>query len=133
MEPSQLALWEAQLRNVELPDGDIHHRLLMSCPLLLRSTLLCHHLVLCHRKALCHHLVLCHQKVLCHLMVEGFHQTKHRMQTSLHPLLGSSRLDRHNNPKQRCVYDSMMNFHLRMPQKEVLTLHQVQQCGDEVS
>jgi hypothetical protein len=67
------------------------------------------------------------------LMVEGFHQTKHRTQTSLHPLLGSSRLDRHNNPKRRCVFGSMTNFHLRMLQREVLTLHQVQQCGDEVS
>jgi hypothetical protein len=55
------------------------------------------------------------------------------MQTSLHPLLGSSRLDRHNNPKQRCADDPMMNFHLRMLQREVLTLHQVQQYGDEVS
>jgi hypothetical protein len=67
------------------------------------------------------------------LMVEGFHQSKHRTQPAHQPLLGSSRLDRHNNPKQRCVFGSMTNFHLRMLQREVLTLHQVQQCGDEVS
>jgi hypothetical protein len=34
---------------------------------------------------------------------------------------------------QRFADDPTMNFHLRMRQKEVLTLHQVQQCGDEVS
>jgi hypothetical protein len=66
-------------------------------------------------------------------MMEGFHQTKHRTQPAHQPLLGSSRLDRHNNPKQRCVFGSMTNFHLRMLQREVLTLHQVQQYGDEVS
>jgi hypothetical protein len=66
-------------------------------------------------------------------MMEGFHQTKHRTQTSLHPLHHPLQFDRHNNSKQRCVFGSMTNFHLRMPQREVLTLHQVQQCGDEVS
>jgi len=55
------------------------------------------------------------------------------MQTSLQPLHHPSRLDRRNNPKQRCADGSMMNFHPRMRQREVLTLHQVQQCGDEVS
>jgi len=33
----------------------------------------------------------------------------------------------------RFADDQTMNFHPRMLQREVLTLHQVQQCGNEVS
>jgi hypothetical protein len=123
MQPSQLALWEAQSRNVELPDGDIRHRPNSMCQVFLQQA----------QTYLAPTNQVPTNQVPNRLMVEGSHQTKHRTQTSLHPLLGSSRLDRHNNPKQRCVFGLMMNFHLRMLQREVLTLHQVQQCGDEVS
>jgi hypothetical protein len=65
-------------------------------------------------------------------MAEGSHQTKH--QTPLVRLVQPYLFQPgRRNTMQRFADDPMMNFHLRMLQKEVLTLHQVQQCGDEVS
>jgi hypothetical protein len=128
MQPSQPALWEAQSRNVELLDGDIRHRLNLRYQVFLQQALM--YLAPTY---LAPTILAPTNLEPNRLMVEGFHQTKLRRQNSLQILPLPSRPYRHNNPKQRCVFGPTMNFHLRMLQREVLTLHQVQQCGDEVS
>jgi hypothetical protein len=65
-------------------------------------------------------------------MVEGSRQTKHQMLLVLLTLQHLFLLDRRNTTLH-CADGWTMNFHLRMLQREVLTLHQVQQCGNEVS